>query len=81
MKQKLKRGLEQDAVTCWRKVLCWRAGQRAKTKRILRRRVRHEAEKDILNWDAAVVAPPPKRKGVLRVHLVYKGRGSPPCSQ
>lgn len=47
MKQKLKRGLEQDAVTGWRKVLIWKAGQRAYAKRVLRRRARQEGKREV----------------------------------
>lgn len=34
-------------------------------------------EKDILNWDVAIVAPPPRQSGTIRVKLIYKGRGKP----
>ena len=49
MKQRLKTGDEWDVVTGWRKVLCWcqRAGATSKVKRRMRRRIRHEAAKQI----------------------------------
>lgn len=78
-KQKLKRGLEHDAVTGWRKVLKFRPGQRAYAKRVLRRRARREAEIDILDWDTTVAVPPPKRSGTIRARLVYKGKDEPTC--
>jgi hypothetical protein len=28
--------------------------------------------------EVVVVAPPPRRKGKIKVRLVYKGRGKPP---
>ena len=34
-------------------------------------------EEDILNWDAIVVPPPPRRSGTIRVKLIYKGRSKP----
>ena len=34
-------------------------------------------EEDILNWDAVVVPPPPRRSGTIRVKLRYKGRSKP----
>ena len=34
-------------------------------------------EEDILNWDAVVVPPPPRRSGTIRVRLIYKGRSKP----
>ena len=34
-------------------------------------------EEDILNWDAVVVPPPPRRSGTIRVKLIYKGRSKP----
>ena len=34
-------------------------------------------EEDILNWDAAIVTPPPRQSGTIRVKLVYKGRSKP----
>ena len=34
-------------------------------------------EEDILNWDAVVVPPPPRRSGTIRVKLTYKGRSTP----
>jgi len=36
----LKSGDEQDALTGWRKVLSWRAGQRKKIKRRYNKRIR-----------------------------------------
>lgn len=34
-------------------------------------------EEDILNWDAVVIPPPPRRSGTIRVRLIYKGRSKP----
>ena len=34
-------------------------------------------EEDILNWDAAIVTPPPRQSGTIRVRLIYKGRSKP----
>lgn len=34
-------------------------------------------EEDILNWDTAIVTPPPRRSGTIRVKLIYKGRSKP----
>jgi len=34
-------------------------------------------EEDILNWGAAIVTPPPRRSGTIRVKLIYKGRRQP----
>ena len=34
-------------------------------------------EEDILNWDVAIVTPPPRRSGTIRVKLRYKGRSKP----
>ncbi|RKU09605.1 hypothetical protein C6503_20855 [Candidatus Poribacteria bacterium] len=34
-------------------------------------------EEDILNWDAAIVTPPPRPSGTIRVRLIYKGRSKP----
>ncbi len=34
-------------------------------------------EEDVLNWDAVVVPPPPRRSGTIRVKLIYKGRSKP----
>ena len=34
-------------------------------------------EEDILDWDAAIVTPPPRRSGTIRVRLIYKGRSKP----
>lgn len=34
-------------------------------------------EEDVLNWDAVVVPPPPRRSGTIRVKLIYKGRSRP----
>ena len=31
-------------------------------------------EEDILNWDAAIITPPPRPSGTIRVKLIYKGR-------
>ena len=34
-------------------------------------------EEDILNWDVAIVTPPPRQSGTIRVKLKYKGRSKP----
>ena len=34
-------------------------------------------EEDILDWDAALVKPPPRQSGTIRVKLIYKGRRKP----
>ena len=34
-------------------------------------------EEDLLNWDPAIVTPPPRRSGTIRVKLKYKGRSKP----
>ena len=34
-------------------------------------------EEDILNWDAAILTPPPRPSGTIRVKLKYKGRSKP----
>ncbi len=34
-------------------------------------------EEDILDWDAAITMPPPRRSGTIRVKLIYKGRSKP----
>ena len=34
-------------------------------------------EEDILDWDAAIVTPPPRPSGAIRVRLIYKGRSKP----
>ncbi len=34
-------------------------------------------EDDILNWDVAITPPPPRRSGIIRVRLIYKGRSKP----
>ena len=34
-------------------------------------------EEDILDWDAAIVTPPPRRSGTIRVRLIYNGRSKP----
>lgn len=31
-------------------------------------------EEDILNWNAAIIPPPPRQSGTIRVKLKYKGR-------
>ena len=35
------------------------------------------SEEDILNWDAAIVTPPLRPSGTIRVRLIYKGRRKP----
>ena len=34
-------------------------------------------EDDLLDWGAAIVTPPPRRSGTIRVRLIYKGRSKP----
>lgn len=34
-------------------------------------------EEDILNWDVAMVTPPPRPSGTIRVKLKYTGRSKP----
>ena len=34
-------------------------------------------KEDILDWDFAIVPPPPRRSGTIRVKLIYKGRRKP----
>ncbi len=34
-------------------------------------------EEDLLDWDAAITHPPPRRSGTIRVRLIYKGRSKP----
>ena len=34
-------------------------------------------EEDILDWDAAIITPPPRQSGTIRVRLIYKGRSKP----
>ena len=34
-------------------------------------------EEDILDWDAAIVTPPPRPSGTIPVRLIYKGRSKP----
>ena len=34
-------------------------------------------EEDILNLDAVIATPPPRRSGTIRVKLIYKGRSKP----
>ena len=34
-------------------------------------------EDDILNWDVAIVTPPPRPSGTIRVKLKYTGRSKP----
>ena len=36
-----------------------------------------EDEEDILDWDVAIVTPPPRPSGTIRVRLKYKGRSKP----
>lgn len=43
----LRGGLEQDALTGWRKFLAWKAGQRKWVKRMFRKRARRVARRDI----------------------------------
>ena len=34
-------------------------------------------EEDILDWDVAIVTPPPRPSGTIRVKLKYRGRSKP----
>lgn len=34
-------------------------------------------EEDLLDWDAVIIPPPPRRSGTIRVRLIYKGRSKP----
>ncbi len=34
-------------------------------------------EEDILDWDAAIITPPPRPSGTIRVRLIYKGHRKP----
>ena len=34
-------------------------------------------EEAVLDWDATIPEPPPKRKGTINVKLTYKGRSKP----
>ena len=34
-------------------------------------------EEDILNLDAVIVTPPPRRSGTIRVKLIYNGHSKP----
>ena len=34
-------------------------------------------EEDLLDWNAAITPPPPRRSGTIRVKLIYKGRSKP----
>ena len=34
-------------------------------------------DKDLLNWDVAIITPPPRPSGTVRVKLKYKGRSKP----
>ncbi len=34
-------------------------------------------EEDILDWDAAIITPPPRPSGTIRVRLIYKGHSKP----
>ena len=43
----MRTGDEYDALTRWRKVLPWRAGERARIKRLYRRRERRTAQREI----------------------------------
>lgn len=37
----------------------------------------NEEDEDILDWDAYIEAPPPRRSGTIKVKLIYIGRGKP----
>ena len=34
-------------------------------------------DEDILDWDVAIIAPPPRPSGTIRVKLKYTGRSKP----
>lgn len=34
-------------------------------------------EEDILNWDAAIITPPPRQSGTIRVKLIYEEPSKP----
>lgn len=34
-------------------------------------------EEDLLDWDAAIITPPPRPSGTIRVKLKHKGRSQP----
>ena len=34
-------------------------------------------EEDLLDWDAAIITPPPRPSGTIRVKVKYKGRSKP----
>ena len=34
-------------------------------------------EEDILDWDVAIVTPPPRRSGTIRVKLIYEEPSQP----
>ena len=34
-------------------------------------------EEDLIDWDAAIIPPPPRPSGTIRVKLKYKGRSKP----
>jgi hypothetical protein len=34
-------------------------------------------EEDLLDWDAAIITPPPRPSGTIRIKLRYKGRSKP----
>jgi hypothetical protein len=36
-----------------------------------------EPENELLDWEAYIPPPPPKRRGTIQVRLCYKGRGKP----
>ena len=43
-------------------------------------------EEDILNWDVAIVTPPPRQSGTIRVKLIYEEPSEPipvenPCEE
>ena len=52
----MRTGDEYDALTPWRKVLHWRAGERARIKRGYRRRERRIARWDA-RWDRLFASP------------------------
>lgn len=36
-----------------------------------------QRDADLLDWDAQIVTPPPRRRGTIQVRLAYRGRARP----
>jgi hypothetical protein len=51
--RRAKRADEQDVVTGWRRVLCWRRGEVSRVKRRMRRRERHDARRELRRDETA----------------------------